>query len=95
MPDILINALIIVIVFAVWEFIKTKVKKFASTDYVTKQDFDEYKKECDKCQKSLPEKYVLYSRYKEDVNKAEQNHKEGLEGIWKKIDELLKLYYED
>jgi len=93
--ELLINAILIIVALAVWEFIKSKVKRFANTDYVSKVEFNELKKDYEKLKLELPEKYVLYSRYKGEADKAEKNHKEGLEGIWKKIDELLKLYYED
>jgi hypothetical protein len=62
---------------------------------VSCEDFDEFKKECEGCQKTLPEKYVLYNRHKEDMAEIKKDNKEGLERIWNKIEELVKLYYED
>lgn len=95
MPTYLITPLLIIVALILYEFIKAKVKKAATTEYVPKQDFDELKKDYEKLKLELPEKYTLYSRCKEGMDKIEKNNKEGLEGIWKKIDELLKLYYED
>lgn len=95
--EIVTNAILIIVVLAVLELIKLIIRGGFKkvTGAVTTEEFDEFKKECESCQKMLPEKYVLYSRYKEDIAEIKKEQKEGLEGIWKKIDELVKLYYED
>ena len=73
-----------------FEELKLEVSKV-----ISEEEFNKFKSKCEDCQKVLPEKYVLYSRYKEDLDRVEKNNKEGLEKIWRKVDELLKLYYED